>query len=42
VVRVSIGRIEVHAAAPDHSAAPPPAPEPPISLERYLQERVPR
>jgi hypothetical protein len=45
VVRVSIGRIEVHATAPVQPATPPPAPEPPeppLSLESYLRERVAR
>jgi hypothetical protein len=49
VVRVSIGRIEVHGmlpAQPQAAAAPPappdPVPEPAISLERYLSERARR
>jgi hypothetical protein len=43
VVHVTIGRIEVRAAAPPpapaHAERAPEPPEPPISLERYLAER---
>jgi hypothetical protein len=49
VVRVSIGRIEVHGMLPAQpqaaAASPAPAddvPEPAISLERYLSEKVRR
>lgn len=39
VVRVTIGRIEVRAMAPAEPQAPAQPPEPPISLDQYLNDR---